>query len=60
MSTQPTIIRLNKTAKKKIELIAESLGYTYGSSGSISKLLTAIADNDLIVSKNFSKKDLTN
>jgi len=50
-----THIRLDIEKKKVVTKIAESLGYTYGGKGSLSKLLEAIADNELIIVKNFSK-----
>jgi hypothetical protein len=49
-------IRLNIQSREKIKKIAETFDLTYNNEGSIRQLLQAIADNDLIVLKNFSKK----
>ena len=54
METEKTTIRLSKEKRKKIVQIAEVLDCTYGGKGSIGKLLEAIADNRIILSKNFS------
>jgi hypothetical protein len=55
MATRQTAIRLSKEKQDKLSAIAYSLDCTYGGKGSIGKLLDAIANNDLIISKNFSK-----
>lgn len=49
-------IRVDQHTRNKVELIAQTLDYSYGGKGSIAKLLKAIADNEIIISKNFSNK----
>ncbi len=51
MSTNPYPVRLTETDKEKVELVAQTLGYIYGSKGSVSQLLKAIADGDLLLSQ---------
>lgn len=56
MPTEKITIRLNKDTRNKVNKIAETLDCSYGGKGSIAQLLKAIADNEVILSKNFSKK----
>lgn len=55
MATELTAIRLSKDKKEKLNKIAETLDCTYGGKGSIAKLLDAISENKIILSKNLSK-----
>lgn len=52
--TNQITIRIEKKDRDKVLKIAETLDCTYGGKGSIARLLKAIADNKIIVSKNFS------
>ena len=47
--TQPYTIRLSESAKSKIEDIAASLDCVYNGVGSLSRLLSAIASEELVV-----------
>lgn len=55
MATEKITIRLEKETRNKINKIAETLNCSYGGRGSVAQLLRAIADNEVIVSKNMSK-----
>ena len=47
METKPYEIRLSKEQHRRLRIVALNLGYTYGSEGSISLLMQAIADEKL-------------
>lgn len=49
-------IRVTPETEKKLEKIAETFDLTYNGRGSKAMLLQAIANNELVLSKNFSKK----
>lgn len=48
-NTKPITVRLTVSAKEKVEYIAEKLGCTYDGEGSLTKLLSAIANEQLLV-----------
>lgn len=54
MPTERLTFRLSKKNRDKVNKIAETLDCTYDGKGSIPKLLKAIADNKIILSKNLS------
>lgn len=51
MCTNEYKIRLTAPEKKTLEVIAQTLGYTHGSEGSLSQLMSAIANGKIIVQK---------
>lgn len=55
MKTKKITIRVTPETEEKLEKIAEVFNLTYNGRGSKTLLLKAIANNELIVVKNFSK-----
>jgi hypothetical protein len=54
MKDRHTTIRLSEERKEKLSAIAYTLDCKWGDKGNITKLLEDIADNKLLVVKNFS------
>jgi hypothetical protein len=55
MKSNHTTFRLDKKTKEKLSAIAYTLDCKWGDKGNITQLLERIANNELLVVKNFSK-----
>jgi hypothetical protein len=55
MKSKHTTFRLDEETKERLSSIAYSLDCKWGNKGNITQLLERIANNELLVIKNFSK-----